>query len=115
MSSSAATWNYSALAKRVLDEIPVRLAPLAPKIVMLFGSRARGSERPDSDFDLLVVMDLPDPDAPRTPAVRARLRGLGVPFDVVVYSPDEWESYRRHPLALAHQIEREGKVLYAAA
>ncbi|TXI81987.1 MAG: DNA polymerase beta [Flavobacteriales bacterium] len=30
------------------------LAPYAPKLIAVFGSRARGDNRPDSDLDLLV-------------------------------------------------------------
>ena len=42
---------------------------LAPAQVWVFGSRASGDERPDSDWDLLVMFDdahsdAPGPDAP---------------------------------------------------
>lgn len=35
------------------------IAPVRPKILklILFGSRARGTQRPDSDYDLLLVVD----------------------------------------------------------
>jgi predicted nucleotidyltransferase len=99
----------------VLREIALRLAPLRPRVVILFGSRAAGGARPDSDYDLLVVMDVPDPAGPRSVPVRRLLRGLGVPFDVIVYTPEEWAAFRQHPLALAHDIARHGKVLLGAA
>jgi hypothetical protein len=56
-------------------------------------------------------MDLPDPRGPRTPAVRRLLRGLGVPFDIVVYTPSEWDSYKTHRQAFAHEAASRGKVL----
>ena len=31
---------------------------VAPQTVILFGSHARGTARPDSDFDLLVIADM---------------------------------------------------------
>ena len=42
--------------------------------VILFGSRARGDHRPDSDVDLLVVWDetLPRAGAPQQSGVRCR-------------------------------------------
>ena len=86
----------------------------APERVVLFGSRARGDHRADSDYDLLVVMDVGDGPEPRTAPVRRLLRGLGVPFDVVVYTPQEWEAYREHPLSFAHQIARASRVLHDA-
>jgi len=115
MSDGFGEWDFSAHEADVLREVVRRLASLAPRVVMLFGSRAAGEARKDSDFDLLVVMDVGDADRPRSLRVRRLLRGLGVPFDVVVYTPEEWDSFRRHPLALAHRIEREGRVLLGAA
>src|SRR2546430_2380698 len=87
-------WNYSAREAAVLQEIPRRLAPLKPSRIVLFGSRGEGQARPDSDFDLLVVMEVRNRSQPRSMAVRRLLRGLGVPFDIVVYTPEEWEAYR---------------------
>jgi uncharacterized protein len=50
--------NYGPYAseKEALDALVARLvAALDPQMIWLFGSRARGDARPDSDFDLLVV------------------------------------------------------------
>jgi len=107
--------DYSSREALVLAEVPRRLAPLRPRRIVLFGSRAEGVARPDSDFDLAVVMDPVDPALPRSAPVRRCLRGLGVPFDVVVFTPAEWAEYRRNPLALAHEIDSKGRVLLDAA
>jgi len=42
----------------ILREFLTKSEPLKPKIKMcrLFGSRAKGSERPDSDYDLFLVV-----------------------------------------------------------
>ncbi|MCX5956123.1 MAG: nucleotidyltransferase domain-containing protein [Cyanobacteria bacterium] len=44
-----------------LEAVKAALAGVQPRPgrVLLFGSRARGDARPDSDFDLLVVMPQP--------------------------------------------------------
>ena len=50
--------NYGPFSseKEALDSLVARLvAALDPQMIWLFGSRARGTARPDSDFDLLVV------------------------------------------------------------
>jgi predicted nucleotidyltransferase len=99
----------------VLEDVPRRLAPLSPRLVVLFGSRATGDASHDSDYDLLVVMHLPEPRAPRSVPVRRPLRGLGVPFDIVVYSPEEWDQFKSRPQSLAYRIAREGRVLHGAA
>jgi len=44
------------LSDHLLEEITRRiLAAGNPQRIMLFGSRARGDARPDSDYDLLVI------------------------------------------------------------
>lgn len=110
-----AGWDFSSREAEVLAAIPRLLAPLRPQRIVLFGSRADGTARPDSDFDLLVVTETHDPARPPTVAARRLLRRLRVPLDVIVYTPDEWEAFRHHPQAFAREIDRRGKVLLGAA
>ena len=85
-----------------------------PRKILLFGSRARGDAREDSDFDLMVVMD--DPGDWRTPGrIRGALRGLPAPFDILVQSSALWEQRRTFKVAFEFQIAREAKVLLDAA
>jgi predicted nucleotidyltransferase len=114
MSEVAFEWDFSSPEQEVLAEVPRRLAALHPRKIVLFGSRAEGTARKDSDYDLLVVMELDDPAGPRSVPVQRLLQGLPVPFDVIVYTPEEWEAFRTHPLALAHRIAETGRVLYDA-
>ena len=87
-----------------------------PEQVILFGSRARGDARADSDVDLVVVEASPfGPDRNRR-AEAARLwralAGFRVPKDILVFSRNEvdyWRDSLNHVLARAL---REGKVLY---
>jgi predicted nucleotidyltransferase len=71
--------------KELLDEIVRRLVEAVdPDRIILFGSRARGDARPDSDVDLLIIKDSDQPIYRRAiPAYRA-LSGLGVPKDIKV-------------------------------
>lgn len=86
-----------------------------PRRIILFGSRARGEARPDSDVDLFVEME-----STRRPPERAievsSVFGLRPwPLDVVVYTPDEVKRLRRVRGTLLSIIEREGTVLYECA
>jgi len=53
-----------------LEAVTAALAAVEPrtKRLLLFGSRARGDARPDSDVDVLVVMGAADASASRAPA-----------------------------------------------
>jgi uncharacterized protein len=62
--------------------------------VALYGSRARGEARPDSDVDLLaIVRDLPTHWQKRTFALHDPLRTISVDFPIYVYgkTPEEFE------------------------
>ena len=50
----------SQIGAETLAEIVRRIRSVAkPRKIVLFGSRARGEHRPDSDIDLLVIEDSP--------------------------------------------------------
>ncbi len=74
----------------LLQEFVAKIAERFPNsAVILFGSRARGQERPDSDYDVLVVMDLEDRDRLKKILEIRSLKPRGISVDVLVLSPDE--------------------------
>ena len=81
--------------------------------VVLFGSRARGEAHPESDWDLLVVVQ----GLPRSPLKRWKvwLQVAPEPWrtlaDPLLYTPEEWYG-RVVPLTL--DIALDGRVLYDA-
>jgi len=97
----------------LLQEIVRRiLAASAPEQIILFGSYARGEAGPDSDLDLLVIER--GVEAPRQESVRLRraLRGLLVPIDVVVATPEQIQRHRDTIGLIYGPAVREGQVLY---
>lgn len=99
----------------VLREMVDRLVhALHPERIFLFGSRARGDARPDSDYDLLAVV--PDSDlAPHRRDVLAfrALCGVGAAKDVLVWTREEFESRSRVATSLPATVLREGRLVYA--
>ena len=84
----------------------------APERIVLFGSRARGDHHPDSDYDLIVVLETPLSRGERDRPIREALRGTRRQVDVIVYTPAEFDRSRHDVGALAYAGESEGKVLY---
>jgi len=83
-----------------------------PVRIILFGSRARGDARPDSDFDLLVVLDEVPDRRDTMIAVRRSFEDLPVAADVVVATRDEVEGTQGRPRGVLHWALAEGRVLY---
>lgn len=100
----------------LIEEVTRRLAVAAPGArVILFGSRARGEERPDSDLDLLVIKG-EEVENPRAESARLRreLRGLGVGLDLVVISSGYVEEWGHLEGSLVNEALFEGRVLVEA-
>lgn len=98
------------LVKEFAAELRHRLG-VRVRQILLFGSRARGDARHDSDYDMLVVVDR------RTPEVRSIIleieSGLmdryGVLVASVLRSEEEWQRTQGFPLAC--NVAREGVAL----
>jgi predicted nucleotidyltransferase len=86
-----------------------------PAKIILFGSRARGSVGPDSDVDLLVVMDVEGSKRRQAVEIDLALSDRAFPLDLIVVTPEEFEKYRDVVGHILYPAVREGKVLYGAA
>lgn len=101
-----------------LDEIVQAIVTeVNPEQVILFGSRARGDARQNSDLDLLVVESRPFESGRSAHDEEVKLlravAGFDVDTDVLVCSRDDfdyWKDALNHVLARA---AREGIVVYA--
>jgi uncharacterized protein len=94
---------------RIIDVI---VRTLDPETIILFGSRARGDARKDSDFDICV---LKDGIAERRPVARQLYRalyGVGAPVELIVETPDTFRKLRNNPHLIYREIARYGKVIY---
>jgi len=81
-----------------------------PRDIWLFGSRARGTAVPDSDWDLLVVVpdDLAPPGFDNPMTVWKMKQGTGVRADVLLCRTSELEDDRRTHNTIAYDAAVEG-------
>jgi predicted nucleotidyltransferase len=99
----------------VLRKIVSRLtSQFAPRKILLYGSRATGTARSNSDYDLLIVWRDENPSAARAATVRRALLDLETPLDIAVVTPGEYELFRNRRVHIVAIADREGRILHAA-
>jgi predicted nucleotidyltransferase len=99
-----------------IDEAVQRIVDrFHPVKIILFGSYARGAAGPDSDVDLLVVMEVKDSKRRQAVEIDLALSDRTFPLDLIVVTPEEFEKYRDTVGHIVYPAVREGRVLYDAA
>jgi predicted nucleotidyltransferase len=97
---------------RILERL---IEAYEPEQIYLFGSKARGDQGPDSDFDLMVVVAETAPaERKRSRLAYERLWGTGTAADVLVWTRERFDSRIHLRASLPGTILREGRLLYAA-
>jgi uncharacterized protein len=119
MSATARPSSYSYMVDEpLLRTIAAEIQAAIPGAeVRLFGSRARGTERPDSDLDLLVTV----PDA--WLATHSRFEETGelcwklahhrIPIDLILYSHQELRERRQYSQHVVIEADRYGRDIHA--
>jgi predicted nucleotidyltransferase len=89
---------------------------VAPQRIVLFGSVARGDEGPDSDLDLLVIVDHLEPTG-RARLISSIRRAISAraPIDVFVTDLSEYECRKDVIGSMQYWPAREGEVVYERA
>ena len=82
--------------------------------VILYGSRARGEATPDSDYDLLVLID-GDVNLEREDLLRRQLFPIeiesGYVLSVVVYNKKIWNTPLYHAMPFYQNLNKDGVIL----
>lgn len=82
--------------------------------VILYGSRARNQEQPESDYDLLVLIN-GSANLEREDMFRRQLFNIeietGYVFTVIVYSWQDWDTSVYRAMPFYQNIEKDGVIL----
>lgn len=106
----------TASVERLIDKMVRRIVKrFDPEKIILFGSHARGTARPDSDVDLLIVMPVAGSKRKMQLELRTALHDVRVAKDVIVTTPEEFAWRKDVVGTIEYPAATEGKLLYARA
>lgn len=96
---------------RELDKIKNQIiSSYNPSKIILFGSLAKGTWRKNSDIDLCIIKNS---DNKRELIADIYLNiNSEVPFDILVYTEEEWALCVKDTTSFAYLIDSKGVVLY---
>lgn len=83
-----------------------------PEKIILFGSYAYGQPTVDSDMDLMVIMNTDEKPHKRAVPVRRALKGMGLPKDIIVKTPEEFDRFKDIVGTIIYPAAHRGRVLY---
>ena len=98
--------------RNILAEIVQKVVEAAvPDKIILFGSRAKGEEAKDSDYDIFVLKS--GVVHKRKLAQRIYLMlDVNVPVDVIVETPETFDKLKYNPFLIYNEIAKHGQVVY---
>ncbi len=94
--------KFDLLMKKMADHFK-------PTKIYLFGSRAKGTARPESDYDLFIIVK----DSNKSPIQRMQeanriLWGSGISADIFVYTEAEFNAWKDELNSIACIVASEG-------
>lgn len=105
--------HRSAIEESITQMARVIVQRFDPERIVLFGSHARGTPGPDSDVDLLVVMEVEGSKRRKAAEIGAALHRFRIPKDIVVTTPSEFAWRQDVVGTIERPAVREGRVLHA--
>ena len=85
---------------------------LDPQQIIVFGSYIYGQPTPDSDVDLLIVMESDERPAQRAARVSKLLRPRPFPMDILVRTPEEIQYRLQIGDYFIRDVIERGRIIY---
>ena len=102
------------IPQKAIDQVVEQIVEkFKPQKIILFGSYARGNPRPESDVDLLVVMNTTMREVKQSLEIYHHLN-IMFGLDLIVYTPKHLQERLDIGDWFVREILEDGKVLYEA-
>lgn len=102
------------IPQKAIDQVVEQIVEkFKPQKIILFGSYARGDPRPESDVDMLVVMDTPLKDVQQAIQISQQI-DYRFGLDLIVHTPKYLQQRVDMGDWFLRDVIKEGKVLYEA-
>jgi len=102
------------IPQKAIDQVVEQIVEkFKPQKIILFGSYARGNPRPESDVDMLVVMNTRLKDVHQAIQICQQIE-YRFGLDLIVYTPEHLQERFDTQDWFVRDILKEGKVLYEA-
>ena len=103
------------IPQKAIDQVVQQIVEkFKPQKIILFGSYARGNPRPESDLDLLVVMDTLLKESKQSLEIRRHLDVM-CGMDLIVHTPKRLKERVKMGDWFLRDVLKEGKVLYESS
>ena len=103
--SAISMQNIQRLVRRIADKFH-------PEKVVLFGSFAYGNPGPESDVDLLVVMNTSVSSRQQRLKISQAISPRPFPLDIIVRTPEELEQRLKLGDPFLREVISQGRVIY---
>ena len=102
------------IPQKAIDQVVQQIVEkFKPQKIILFGSYARGNPRPESDVDLLVVMETPLREVQQAIQISQEIE-YRFGLDLIVHTPNYLAERLKLGDWFLRDVLKEGKVLYDA-
>ncbi len=102
------------IPQKAIDQVVEQIVEqFKPQKIILFGSYARGNPRPESDVDMLVVMNTPLKEVQQAIQICQQIQ-CRFGLDLIVHTPKYLEKRLKMGDWFLRDVLKEGKVLYEA-
>lgn len=101
--------DQSTVIKGIRDRL---VASCDPQKIIIFGSQVTGTATPDSDVDVLVIMETDLCPLTRNLAARNAIGSVEASVDVFVLTPEEFEETKDVIGCIAYAPAKYGRIIY---